>query len=433
MVAVVLVVSVPRTDFLVSVSHPERMNTINSAAPNSVALVIVFDWRSSLVDLSNTNAILIVLLTTLALVAIMLIRGASHLLQSSWKETSVNESGEVALLPWLTLEEPFQFDTYSFARLSSMVPNLTPELQQKLRNIAGSFRQIDGNPVDPVIVWNQSEGTIPNFTTSDSEHLHEAILLLIVAAIGSENYFTYRNPINSSHFEIVHQRFTEGEFTALSLRRRDGSSSDMRKLSDISISKPLGAGNAELPFIERHFLTALTCCHEKKSDALAKRILQSSDAFRRANMLNPLDLIEEDLFWAVTAIEQVLDLERHEKGRHFREQIDQTLQLQGAQSALVSKWAKEVYATRSEVHGEPADSSDWYKWVHALLAVELYPIIVKRLLQSTGQIELSEKDVLREATFPRRVDLMQAQHIEHQVSYPETYPWNEAEKDERYA
>jgi hypothetical protein len=70
---------------------------------------------------------------------------------------------------------------------------------------------------------------------------------------------------------------------------------------------------------------------------------------------------------------------------------------------MLRRWARELYAKRSEVHGSPARTDSWSHGWHAMLATVAYGICLKQLLAGAGRYTLSRDDGVEVAAFPWRV------------------------------
>jgi hypothetical protein len=78
---------------------------------------------------------------------------------------------------------------------------------------------------------------------------------------------------------------------------------------------------------------------------------------------------------------------------------------------MLRRWARELYAKRSEVHGSPARTDSWSHGWHAMLATVAYGICVKQLLAGAGRYTLSRDDRLEVAAFPWRVTKLRSARL----------------------
>ena len=89
----------------------------------------------------------------------------------------------------------------------------------------------------------------------------------------------------------------------------------------------------------------------------------------------------------------------------------------------------EAYDARSEVHGKPAKTARWTKWVHALIATEAYSLIVRDIFVRRPDVPfaLTLRDERRLEAFPRQVAALTQRRVsagEHGA----TALWHAADK-----
>jgi hypothetical protein len=320
------------------------------------------------------------------------------------------------LMPWLHLRSRIDFAGYAFAHLTEIAPALPPDTASSLAAIGGTFTERDGRPIDPVVAWPSDEG-VPTFAPSDVSIVADRARLLFLGALCATDYFTLANPVNATHFDVVGQNFTpSSEYVSFWARRRDGEvMMGGTRFGEVRVSRPVAAYPAECPIPNPQLLDALALALSSDDPAL-RRVITSSDALRRGNRLELADSIDEDLFWCVTALEQLLVEARMGKARQLADEIACRVgkRVRWGYRQILWAWAKEAYDTRSEVHGKPARSTRWSKWVHALLATEAYTLVVLGMLDRHPDVSyaLTDADRQRLEAFPRQVAAVTQRRID---------------------
>lgn len=306
----------------------------------------------------------------------------------------------MTLLPWLELPAPLSFAGLRLEPLSSVAARLSTSDRTTAHLVGGTF----GPDADPAICWPEHDGETPGFAEPDTAWVHERLRLLAVAAIGGNRYFSLDTPANAAHFEVVFQRFTPGAETfAIERRRRDGSTlSGGHAYRSTRFHRPQATfGRLRLQW-EGGVLDGLATCVDA-DDSLSRRVCRSSVAFMAANRLDDYSSFEAEVVWAATALEQLL---RVKKGTYFSSLVLDTLPSSHTTCAgrrMLHRWAQELYAKRSELHGAPARSDAWSHGWHAMLATVAYGLCVKWLLADAGRYHWSGDDEVEAMAFPWRV------------------------------
>jgi hypothetical protein len=324
-----------------------------------------------------------------------------------------NDGLQVAIVPWLKLDGPITTGGRRIEPAAAVLPRLEYQRRERIGQVCSTFRNYDGLQADVSLLWPEPDGDIPALEAQDTAAVTEVLRLLALAVVSSERFFTDRTPINASHFEVVFQSFNLGsDYATLWTRRRDGETlSGGYRLAELRFTRPLQALTTPLPRIDAGYLAAVMSCRTSKNSAL-RRIVEAADPFRRANLLDPGAALDEDVFWAMTALEQLVVTGRSSKTEKLRRTVSGLAKRgSAAEVAILREWASEAYETRSEVHGKGARTSHWMKWVHALIAVEAFSMFIRRMLIDAGRYTLTDDDELRLYAFPLRVAALRSKRV----------------------
>jgi hypothetical protein len=340
---------------------------------------------------------------------------------------------QATLLPWLHLRTKVEFADYYFAHMSEVLPCLPDDLRPTVGAIGSGFVELDGRATDPVVAWPFREGAVPTFMPRPTSEVADRARLLFLAALCATDYFTLTNPVNATHFDVVGQNFVpRSEHVSFWARRRDGEvMMGGTRLDEVRVSRPIAAFPAECPALDPQLLDALSLTLGS-ADPELKRIATSSDGLRRGNRLELADSVAEDLFWCVTALEQLLvDDKGGGKAKQLADKVASRTGQHGrwGHQLLLRAWAMEAYDARSEVHGKPAKTARWTKWVHTLIATEAYSLIVRDIFVRRPDVPfaLTLRDERRLEAFPRQVAALTQRRVSA-GGHGATALWHAADK-----
>lgn len=325
----------------------------------------------------------------------------------------------VGMLPWLPLSQRVTLCDYHFDMLSRLLPSFTPEITASLQAIAGTFADPFGR-IDPAIAWPVADGASPTFQPPDVDVAHTSTRLLAVAALINNEYFSvFAQPATATNFTLIFQRFEVGnDFFSIVERRRDGQTlSGGYRFGEATFTRPLSAPSSALVRAPQDLLDAMSLSvHGDGPDS--RRLRQSSAAFLYANRLDEFTTLDAEVFWAATALEQLLAVADRPRGQKVTQTFVERLTAQvtapgvtPAAKRMVMTWARELYGRRSDVHGNPHPQQRWDAAWHALLATHAYGLVVRNQLAEQRVYELTDSDHAALAAFPDLVARFRASRL----------------------
>jgi hypothetical protein len=313
----------------------------------------------------------------------------------------------ICVLPWLSLDRRTSFGAVSLDQLNNVLGELPPDVALAASRIAAGFRDLRGQPVDVSLCWLRDREPTAEMSEAEVDTLRDYVLLAMFAAIAENEYLSYREQINASHFQRVYQNFMPGTDTvALVFRRRDGRTvSGGWRVDELRFGAPAAVHHRPSPRWKQPLLDAIATCIGA-DDQLSARILDSVIWFFQGSEIDEFERHSEDVIFVVSALEQLCGT----RGRHQDIQMATAIiNLLGAEWSVdakrsVRQWMAEAYQKRSELHGGRAARNRWPYWGHALLGTTVYCLMVKALLAAAGRYEMDGDDALAIEAFPARIN-----------------------------
>ena len=125
--------------------------------------------------------------------------------------------------PWCRLERACRVENVEIAPYFGHLDGADDATQELFRLVLGTYRNIEGKPVDHAAVVRYAE--IPfgqDLTSQVIGELNEAVTLACFASLAARRFFTPEAPVNSDVFGLFIQRLDNPEFIAFRSRRREG-------------------------------------------------------------------------------------------------------------------------------------------------------------------------------------------------------------------
>jgi len=316
----------------------------------------------------------------------------------------------LCVLPWLDVADEVAFGNVKIASWAAVRERLPDEVRATADQVIAGFRDIRGNAVSPSVCWfADRDPTAALSEDEDVEVLRDHVQIAALAGIATNAYLTYHNQLNTTHFARVYQNFLPGTDTvALVRRRRDGNTiSGGWPLVEVRFTAPAAVAARPRVSFDQQLLTALATCVGAEDDT-SVLIRQSLTLFLQGNELDEFETHGQDVVWLASAIEQLCDVSGRNKDTQMANKIIGILGSTWNDPAnrLLRKWMRELYAKRSEIHGEEATTEKWPYWTHALLATVTYVLVVKHLLAADERYALVKADEEAAAALPKRVECL---------------------------
>lgn len=315
----------------------------------------------------------------------------------------------LCVLPWLVVGGEVTFGAVKIAAWRAVRDTVPEEVRATADQVMAGFRDIRGNQVSPSICWFGDRGPTSALSEEDVETLRDCMQLAALAGLAENRYLTHHDQLNAMHFARIYQNFLPGtETVALVRRRRDGSTTSAGwRLGDLVFTAPPAAAARPRASFNRSFLDALATC-VGADDETSTLIRQSLTLFLQGNELDEFETHGQDVVWIASAIEQLSDVSGRNKDTQMSDKVIATLASawDDTQKRLLRRWMRELYAKRSEIHGDEATTEKWPYWVHALLSTVTYVLLVKHLLAAAGRYTLTDSDEETAAALPKRIECL---------------------------
>jgi hypothetical protein len=327
------------------------------------------------------------------------------------------------LLPWCNLTTPHDVGDLRLVPLvvGKQLPGVSLEVQKAIRQLASTYRSLDGKPVSRCAIAYFSDGDPIRELTPDEVHESaELIHLACFASLAARRFFqgTYSN---STCFTRYVQRFHDTRGIAVQTRRRDGYSLAACILPETVFGVPPHAASVRDVEIDDDLLAALVAHRHETSGSEWARYENAIDLFDFANSddenipfhmewvmiasaFQRLTGAPSDADALATAFDAAFVPENQKFGRDatFRR-----ITPNATDRSLRAVWMREFYGLRGEyAHGriETNRPHSWEPVEHLLLSSIAFPLLVKQLLVNAGRYKMTDDDWAQVDAFEALLD-----------------------------
>jgi hypothetical protein len=340
------------------------------------------------------------------------------------RDQPIEEPGEaqtVCVLPWLPLDEPVAMGPLLFDHWSEVRERVPDDARETADELLANFYDIYGYPIDPVVCFFSRRSPTDRLDDDERDFVRTQTFLLALAGLAENVYLHHAfEPMNAAHARRLFLNFEVGRPAMYPVRRRrEGWAQGRWRSRGLRMTKPFAAAarptaageDPLMTLYRRQFVDSLSRC-VGADDHLSLAITQSVVPFLRANDMDEYGSVEQDIVWLVAALEQLIGRGRQVKvtARGFDLGV-------GIADLFVAQWAREgrtdcrrwmndLNRKRNELHGQAAQTEAWQPWAHALLASEIYPLVVKALLAAEDRYILDSLDLAQIEAFPPRAVLV---------------------------
>ena len=340
------------------------------------------------------------------------------------RDEPIEEPGEaqtVCALPWLPLDEPVAMGPLLFDHWSEVRERAPDDARETADQLLANFFDVYGYPIDPVICFFSDRSPTARLHDVERDFVRTQTFLLALAGLAENVYLHHAfEPMTAAHVRRLFLNFEVGRPAIYPVRRRREGwaqgrwrSGGLRMMKPFAAAaRPTAAGEHPLMTLYRQqFVDSLSEC-VGADDHLSRAITQSVVPFLRANDMDEYGSVEQDIVWLVAAIEQLIGLGLQVKvtarGFDLGVKVADLFPERWTRQRRTDcrRWMNDLNRKRNELHGQAVQTEAWQPWAHALLASELYPLVVKALLAHKDRYILDSLDLAQIEAFPLRAVLV---------------------------
>lgn len=352
----------------------------------------------------------------------------------------------LAFFPWLRVPGPVQCEDFELVPYERGIAPGGPgtDLQRTLDAVLEVYIARGGAPVEEatlLAVGGKALGD--DLTQEESDSIFPFTELLATAGLAGREFFLALGSYCSRDlFRVVVQRFDDPEHGATRVsRRRDGTNQTYTTRDALRVYRPEHASSPIVLRIDEPLLASLQRAQSEMAGGAWQAVFDAVMSFNAANTDDPNTSLQAELVSLSGALERLFDLRRGneaELARSFAGALQPNADLAPAscerlasdtRSATVREmWVRDMFRLRGSLaHGQltPRYQSVWNLRDHLLLASFVFPLVLKRKLESVELYEMGWRDLGHIDAFER---LACAEHcVDHGEA--ETYPWSRIVSD----
>jgi hypothetical protein len=334
----------------------------------------------------------------------------------------------VAFLPWLQLKHdkclsigPVSF--VPFSSCCSKIEGVSSQGYEDLKKILSSYKDLEGHPVkEATLLCLNDDWKLTR--DRDEDEIVKITNIAAFSAISTNQYFTetFDHYANASLFKPVFQTYRVGApHLVIRTRRRDAySDSGGYDHGKVNITCPFECKDARDVEVDESLAQAVW---NAKDTPVGRKIITSLSFFCLANTDSEQMELDAEVIQMASAFDQVFELGtakayelairlgemfksydsvlvESSKGRMIwmgtRKDGRDVPKEEQKGWKIVQKWIEEFYHFRNEkVHGDKRRGPDEWAWSmneHLIMAVFVFPLVVKHLLKQERFYSLTDDD-----------------------------------------
>jgi len=331
----------------------------------------------------------------------------------------------LAFMPWCPIDKAYTVGDVTILPFERHTPieGLDDAEQCRVNTIMAMYKDIKGKPVrKAAIVRYGSKSPIADLTEDDIEIVQELAALACFCGLAKRQYFDSLGPYcNSDCFSLHIQKFDRADFTALTVRRREGRTLSVWRIDDISITVPVHCHTIREVSLNAELLKGLIDHRAQSDNTEWGRWQNAISCFNQAN--TDSDNIRYQVEWMLlcSAFEHILSATSNAKdvACKFAENLTPSDELLAKDAARLSdqqkndgrsvryEWMREFYRIRGDfAHGKlnTQQPTTWDLLEHLMLATIAFPLLVKSLLNKACKYKLTDNDQAQIDVFEKFAD-----------------------------
>ncbi len=314
------------------------------------------------------------------------------------------------IMPWCRIDRAYQVGDVTITPYRGRMDGVDDVVQRQLARVLGTYRTIQGRPVDHAAVVRYADRPFgADLAPDEIESAYEWVQLACFAGLAGREFFTPEAPCNSDVFLLYMQRLEDADFVAIRTRRREGNTWSAWPLDSVVMSVPTHVSPVRLVSLDRRLLDALVALARRGGPEWG-RWQHALSCFNQGN--TDSDGFRYQVEWGLlcSAFERLLDAESHYDdvarrsteamvparpllARDARRRIDPW---RDPDAPVRLEWLREFYRVRGDFsHGRLATRQPmaWKPIEHLTLAAIAFPLLVRCLLRRAGTYELTPGDL----------------------------------------
>src|SRR3989442_384090 len=307
------------------------------------------------------------------------------------------EAMMLPIMPWCRIDRVYRVGDVTITPYRGRLDGVDAEVQERLRRVLGTYRDIKGRPVDhAAVVGYAGKPFGADLTPEEIESAYEWVQLACFTGLAGREFFTPEAPCNSDVFLLYMQKLQDADFVAIRTRRREGATWAGWPLDSVVMSVPTHVSPVRFVSLDQRLLDGLV--------AFARRGGPEWDRWQNALSCFNQATTDSDAFryqveWGLlcSAFERLLDAKADydDVAGKFAKAVvpSKPLLAQDARRRIDRwkdpgvpvrfEWLREFYRVRGDfAHGRLATRQQlaWHPIEHLTLAAVAFPILVRCLL-----------------------------------------------------
>jgi hypothetical protein len=314
------------------------------------------------------------------------------------------------IMPWCRIDRAYQVGDVTITPYRGRLDGVDDVLQRHLARVLGTYRTIEGRPVDHAAVVRYAVrpfGT--DLTPEEIDSAYEWIQLACFAGLAGREFFTPEAQCNSDVFLLYVQRLQDADFVAIRTRRREGHTWSGWPLDSVVMSVPAHVSPVRFVSLDQRLLDGLVA-FARRGGPEWDRWQHALSCFNQGN--TDSDAFRYQVEWGLlcSAFERLLDAAADYDdvaGKFAKAMAPSKPLLAGNAQRRIDRWKdpgapvrfewlREFYRVRGDFsHGRLTTRQPmvWNAIEHPTLAAIAFPLVVRCLLQSAGTYALTPDDI----------------------------------------
>jgi len=331
----------------------------------------------------------------------------------------------LVFMPWCPIEKAYTVSDTAILPFERHTPidGLDDAGQCRVNAIMASYKDIEGKPIyKAAIVRYGSNSPIDDLNDEEIEIVQDLAVLACFCGLATREYFNSLGPYcNTDCFNLHIQKFDKADFTALTVRRREGRTLSGWPIDNISITVPVHCHTIQGVSLDAELLKALIDYRAQPSNTDWGRWQNAISCFNQGN--TDSDNIRHQIEWVLlcSAFEHLLSAKSNAKdiACKFAKKLTPSDELLAKDAARLSmqqkndgksvryEWMREFYRIRGDfAHGKlnTQQPTTWNFLEHLVLATIAFPLLVKSLLNKACKYKLTDNDQAQIDVFEKFAD-----------------------------
>jgi hypothetical protein len=162
------------------------------------------------------------------------------------------------IMPWCRIDQVYQVGDIKIIPYFGRLDAVDDDVQRNLARVLGTYRTIEGRPVDHAAVVRYAEKPFgSDLAPEEIDNAYEWVQVACFVGLAGRQFFMPEAPCNSDVFSLYMQRLQEADFVAIRTRRREGHTWSAWPLDAIVMSVPTHVSPVRLVSLDQRLLDGL--------------------------------------------------------------------------------------------------------------------------------------------------------------------------------